>query len=156
MNESLRDILIRHEGLRVHPYDDATGKPLKLGDTLKGKLTIGVGRNLTDRPLSQDEVLYLLDNDIKMVISELDEALPWWKLLDPARKDVLISMGFNLGVLTPPEKAKLLSFKRTLELIRTGRYQEAADAMLESKWAKQVGGRAEELATIMRTAPIKV
>lgn len=154
--ESLRDMLIRHEGLRARPYDDATGQPVHPGSTLQGKLTIGVGRNLTDVPLSEDEILYLLDNDIKRVIRELDEALPWWKMLDQDRKHVLIDMGFNLGVLTPAGEAKLLTFKRTLEYIRTGQYAKAAEAMLASKWAAQVGRRAQELAAIMRDTPVGV
>ena len=138
--DNLTALLIKHEGMRLFPYRDSVGK-----------LTVGVGRNLNDVGLSQDEAVFLLQNDIDRVKAELDQALPWWSKLDGVRRDVLIDMGFNLGVLTPPDKAKLLTFKTTLRLIEEGFYEGAAHQMLRSKWAEQVGARARELAEMMKT-----
>jgi lysozyme len=45
--------------------------------------------------------------------------------------------------------AGLLGFKNTLKFIETGEYKKAADNMLLSKWAKQVGQRANRLAKMM-------
>jgi lysozyme len=53
-------------------------------------------------------------------------------------------VGFNLGV------NGLRGFKKTLKLIQEGMYKEAATAMLQSCWAKQVRRRAKELAQLMR------
>lgn len=139
------DLLIDHEGLRLKPYRDSVNK-----------LTIGIGRNLDDVGLTENEARYLLANDLGRVRMELDDALPWWRNLDDVRQMVLIDMGFNLGVLTPPGEAKLLTFVTTLGLIRDGRYSEAADQMLKTKWAAQVGKRAKRLAAMMRTASVEV
>lgn len=125
--------VLRHEGLRLHPYRDTVGK-----------LTIGVGRNLDDRGITEAEALALLRNDLAAVQARLDVALPWWTLLDEARREVLVEMGFNLGV------DGLLAFHDTLAAVRQGRYAEAAVHMLASRWAGQVGARAKELAALMR------
>jgi lysozyme len=129
---NLTDQLIRDEGIRLKPYRDTVGK-----------LTIGVGRNLDDVGISRDEAALLLQNDIRAAELAVNQVLPWSKLLDPIRKAVLLNMAFNLGV------AGLLGFKHTLELIRTGKYEEAGDEMLNSHWAEQVGSRAARLAKQM-------
>jgi lysozyme len=129
----LKAQLVRHEGLRLRPYRCTAGK-----------LTIGVGRNLEDRGISEDEARVLLENDVAQVESELAKALPWFVRLDEVRQRVLINMGFNLGV------PGLLAFKQTLAAVERGDYTAASDRMLDSKWARQVGARATELAAMMK------
>lgn len=129
---SVDELLIYHEGLRLKPYADAGNK-----------LTIGVGRNLEDSGITRDEALLLLHNDIGRVTNALDEKLPWWKSLSDVRKKVLISMAFNLGV------GGLLKFNGMLSALQDGDYATAAEQMLASKWASQVGTRAIELAYMM-------
>lgn len=126
------ELLIYHEGLRLKPYTDAGNK-----------LTIGVGRNLEDSGITRDEALLLLHNDIDRVTNALDQKLPWWKSLSDVRKKVLISMAFNLGV------GGLLKFSGMLSALQDGDYSTAAEHMLASKWASQVGTRAIELAYMM-------
>lgn len=109
-----------------------------------GKWTGGVGRNLSDRPFSEDEIDLMLRNDIAYVERELDRRIPWWRELSEARQNVLANMAFNLGV------PRLLGFVKTLDLIRAKRYDAAAAEMLDSKWARQVGDRAKRLADQMR------
>ena len=128
-----------HEGERRKPYRDTVGK-----------LTIGIGRNLDDKGLRRDEIEYLLSNDIADARADLDRYMPWWRGLDPVRQRVLIDMMFNMGAGSPG-KGGLLSFVNTLSEIRRGEYAIAADMMLASKWAAQVGRRAVRLATMMRT-----
>jgi len=123
-----------HEGERLKPYRCTAGK-----------LTIGVGRNLDDRGITTEESAMLLDNDIRLLEIELFRALPWASALDDVRQRVLLDMAFNLGL------PGLLQFKRTLEAIRTGQYQQAATMMLDSLWARQVGQRAERLSRMMAT-----
>ncbi len=128
----LDELLIYHEGLRLKPYMDS-------GNTL----TIGVGRNLEELGISREEALVLLHNDIARVSRELDASLPWWKQLSDTRQKVLISMAFNLGI------AKLLGFTGMLSALENGDYSAAAEHMLDSRWASQVGTRAVELAYLM-------
>lgn len=130
--QALKADLVRDEGLRLKPYLDTVGKT-----------TIGVGRNLTDRGISQDEAMAMLDRDMAETIAELRHALPWWDALDGVRKRVLVNMGFNLGV------PGLMKWPNTLQRIADGDYKAAAAAMRGSKWASQVGARAERLSKLM-------
>lgn len=131
--ENLKRMLIRHEGLRKKPYMCPAGK-----------LTIGVGRNLEDVGVSEEEALILLDRDLDRIEAELDHALPWWRNLTPARQEALANMDFNLGL------GGLLKFKQFLAALEADDFETAAAEMLDSRWAAQVGYRATELARIMR------
>lgn len=142
----LTDMLKRHEGAKK----DANGRHRLYKDTVE-KWTCGYGRNASDVGFSEDEVELMLTNDIARVIRELDEALPWWMKLDGVRRDALIDLGFNLGVLTPPETAKLLTFKNTLKCLEEGRYEDAANNLVKSKWYEQVKERGVEIVAMMRT-----
>ncbi|MDE1145655.1 MAG: glycoside hydrolase family protein [Azospirillaceae bacterium] len=125
--------LRRDEGVRLKPYTDTVGK-----------LTIGVGRNLTDTGLSAAEVDVLLTNDITAVADGLERSLPWSRALSEARQRALANMAFNMGLPT------LLTFHTTLGHLQAGRFDQAADAALASKWASQVGGRAQRVAALIR------
>ena len=131
--ETIKDQLIRHEGLRLKPYRDPSGK-----------LTIGFGRNLDDTGITHDEALFLLENDISRAISGLRRNLPYFDSLDEMRRNVLTNMTFNLGM------HGLLGFRRMLCALQSGDYKAAAEEMLKSKWAVQTGSRAVELSTLMR------
>lgn len=131
--ETLEKQLIRHEGYRQFPYKCSAGK-----------LTIGVGRNIEERGMSRDEALYLLHNDIEICKQELNLLFPIVKVLNAARYNVLINMCFNIGI------NRLSQFKRMWAALAVGDYAEASKQMLDSKWANQVGKRADELAEIMR------
>jgi lysozyme len=123
-----------HEGVRDRPYKDSVGK-----------LTIGVGRNLTDKGLKPKEIEYLLMNDIMDCIDDLNKYLPWWRQLNEVRQRVLMDMCFNLGI------GGLLGFKNTLAFIQSGDYEQASQNMLSSKWASQVGQRSRRLSEMIRT-----
>ena len=141
--ERLIKVLIRHEGLRLKPYCDKTGKEYKSPEEC-GKITIGIGRNLEDLGITEDEAIYLLYNDINRVKKELDNALPWWRNLDDIRQEVLVNMCFNLGL------SKLLEFKNFLSALKLGDYNKAGDEMENSLWCKQVKIRCKELVYAMR------
>ena len=131
--DDLRSMLVLHEGLRLHPYKCTAGK-----------LTIGVGRNLDDSGISQDEAMYLLERDIDRIEADLDRTWPWWREMTDARQQVLADMCFNLGL------TRLMGFVNTIAAMKVGRYDAAADGMLASLWAQQVGQRAQQLAKMMR------
>jgi len=136
ISQTLVDMLIRHEGLRLKPYTDTVGK-----------MTVGVGRNLTDVGISKQEAMYLLHDDIQRVQAELAQQ-PWFSGLNEARQMALTDMAFNLGL------QGLLGFKKAIEALQGGDFQAAATEMLNSKWAGQVGARAQELANIVRTGEL--
>lgn len=144
-----RDALIselrRDEGERMYVYDDANGKPIVPGYTVVGHPTVGVGRALDVAPLTPQESLALLNSSIDAKILDVDKAIPWAASLGDVRYRVLVNMAFNLGI------KGLLAFSNTLALIQAGKWDEAAAAMLDSKWATQVGARAKRLSEMMRT-----
>ena len=144
-----RDALLaelrRDEGEKLAVYDDADGEPIVPGKLVVGHPTISVGRALDVCPLTPKESLDLLNSSIDAKLNDLDKALPWAMSLDDVRYRVLVNMVFNMGI------AGLLKFQNTLALIQAGKYDEAAAQMLDSKWATQVGARAQRLATMMRT-----
>ncbi len=126
--------LVRHEGLRLKPYRCTVGK-----------LTIGIGRNLDERGISQKEAYAMLERDIVDCERQLLEEIPnIYNKLDEVRQSVLLNMCFNLGI------KGLLGFTNTLAFIKVGDWERAANGMLASKWAKQVGMRAIELSEMMR------
>lgn len=142
MNETIQRLIL-NEGLRLNPYRCTAGK-----------LTIGVGRCLDTNPLTKEEIdfighdcmeksitkeqaFYLLRHDIETVKKQLDKNLPWWKNLNEDRQYVLIDMCFQLGL------NGLLKFKKMLSYLSTGFFKQAADELMDSKYARQTPARAE-------------
>ena len=128
--QKLLEMLKRHEGVRSHVYLCSAGYE-----------TIGVGRNISKSGmgLSDDEVDYLLENDIARVIKELSSEYPWFNSLDDVRKDAMIDISFNLGA------TRFRGFKRALAAMEVADYKMAAKEFLDSKWSRDVKGRATEL-----------
>ena len=135
----LHEMLIRHEGLRLKPYRDTVGK-----------LTIGVGRNLDDVGITREEALMLLNDDIAKVRREVNRTFAWFADLNPVRKYVVLNMVFNIGL------PRFRQFKKTIAAIRTKDWEGAAREMLDSRWTRQVGRRARELATMMKSGKYNV
>lgn len=136
MTDKLLEMLKRHEGVRSHVYLCSAGYE-----------TIGVGRNISKSGmgLSDDEVDYLLENDIARVIKELSSEYPWFNDLDDVRKDAMIDISFNLGA------TRLRGFKKALAAMEVADYTLAAKEFLDSKWSRDVKGRAHELASMIET-----
>jgi lysozyme len=134
--EKLLEMLKRHEGVRSKVYLCSAGYE-----------TIGVGRNISESGigLSDDEVDYLLENDIERVIKELSTEYPWFNSLDDVRKDAMIDISFNLGA------TRLRGFKRALAAMEVADYKLAAKEFLDSKWSRDVKGRSHELASMIET-----
>jgi len=130
--EDVKELLIRHEGFRLKPYRCTAGK-----------LTIGVGRNLDDNGITEDEAMYMLECDIFRAIEDLRKIFNYDCLPIKARI-ILIDMMFNLGL------SRFKSFKKMIKAVNDKDYKEAAEQMLDSKWAEQVGQRALDLAFMMK------
>lgn len=127
------DQLRRDEGTRNKPYTDSVGK-----------LTIGVGFNLTDVGLYPEEVEFILENRVGKLDAVL-RAYAWYTPLDEVRKGAILNMAYNMGV------GDLLHFPSMIHYLTAGDYPNAAKEMLNSVWATQVGERAQRLAMQMQT-----
>jgi lysozyme len=151
---AFQKVLTRHEGYRANPYKDSVGV-----------LTVGIGFNLERaeapgllaaegidynqvvsgrRPISKDEAWRLAANDVNTAAADAARIFPNFGSLPAGVQEVLVNMAFNLG------GTKLSKFVRLREAVAAGDFPRAAEYMMQSKWAGQVGGRAVELAEQMR------
>ena len=152
-----RDELVKmiaiHEGIVLSVYQDHLGIN-----------TVGIGRNLDDRGitdgellfmnktiddiyddgLTQEEAYYLCMNDIAIVEKELLASKPIVNRLNAVRQMILIDMAFNMGV------PRLMQFKNMWLAIEKVNYLLACEEMIDSRWAGQVGSRAMKLSVAMK------
>ncbi len=119
--DDLRSLLIEHEANKLFPYVDPVGK-----------ITIGVGRNLTDRGITNVTSMQMLEEDIALCKMQL-EHFSWYTSMDKVRQEVLIELCFNIGF------HDLLQFKTMISFLQEKDWELAADAMLASKWRQDVG-----------------
>lgn len=143
LSATLRDA----EGVRFKAYDDATGRTAVSGEMIVGNITIGIGRNLVGKGLSQEEMLYLLKNDmessadfIRAIIGEVT-----FDAMSDARQRAFTEMCFSLGTYQTRQ------FKVALGYARLEEYGKCADALLESTWAKELPGRVLRISGMIRT-----
>ena len=137
LTDILRPMLKSHEGRRLRLYHCPAGK-----------LTIGYGRNIEDNGIYPSEAELMLDNDIKRSIDNCAKHVIGWLKLNEARQAVLANMAFNMGI------CGLLKFHKMLGAVAAGNFNLAADEMLDSTWALQVGARARTLAVTMQTGQL--
>jgi lysozyme len=145
---TLEELLKLEENFKPNAYKDSLGI-----------WTVGYGRNLRNKGLSRAEVIDLLQqvkvpeplaqkwlqSDIQDTRIDLERYVKVFPALDPVRQDVLVDMAFNMGV------TGLLKFQHFLLFLAQGQWNEAADAMLNSLWATQVGNRAKVLSEMIRS-----
>ena len=129
---AFKKMMIGDEDLRLKPYYDK-----------KGKISIAIGRNLTDNGLRPIEVDFLFSNDLADTKKELNLAIPWWVGLSNNRQMVLANMAMNNGM------PHLLGFKKMLAAAKAGRYKEAAAEILDSEAARDAPDRYHRLASMM-------
>ena len=129
----LKSTLKRHEGYRNKPYKDSVGK-----------LTIGIGHNLDDLGVDDEVIEHQFLIDIERAVEDCKTLFGNWHAIPSNKQTVLANMMFNMGLPV------LSKFTKTISFIDASDWANAADEMLDSKWAKQVGNRATELANIMR------
>ena len=139
MND-LIEMLKRHEGVKTHCYEDHLGLE-----------TIGVGRCIAEGSLglSNDEIEYLLSNDIARCREELTDEYFWFPALNDARQAACINLIFNLGA------SRLRGFVKSLDAMANEKFDLAADEFMNSKWAIQVGNRAIEVTDMIRSGQWK-
>lgn len=136
--QELKSQLILHEGLRFKPYSDTVGK-----------LTIGVGRNLTDVGIRKDEAMQMLENDLEECIHDM-EKFAWFNHLDEVRQRAVIDLRFNMGL------NGLKTFKKFLTAMENGDYTAAGKELRESKWFTQVAFRGPRVVKMIeKGAPVE-
>jgi lysozyme len=147
MDELLKEILEKHEGKKRRKYKCTAGR-----------WTIGIGHNMEDEPLPEemqrfldsngyitDEMIYeLLEKDIEDAINDAWDLYPNLESYSEARQAALIDFLFNVG------KRVALQFKRFNRAVNEEKWDNAAKYLLESKYARQVGQRAQTIARMLR------
>lgn len=134
--DELKSYLRQAEGWRATLYPDSLGIP-----------TIGYGRNMT-KPISKAVGELMLEEDLREAENAVATMIPVSAKLDLVRRSVLVEMAFNMGI------TRLLEFKKMLFAVISEQWEVAAKEMLDSKWARQVGGRAKRLAEWMRSGDV--
>jgi lysozyme len=125
------DWIKKCEGYNPHPYVDTTGH-----------VTIGWGHNMGSRNLTMAECQLIFDTDLSIAKNDLEKCA-WYHMQPPGVQNALINMCFNLGI------DELCMFNAMIKFLEIKDYTNAAKAALESKWAKQVGQRAKDVALMI-------
>lgn len=121
--EELTNELTEDEGRRNYPYQDT-----------KGLTTIGIGRNLTGRGISDNEVAYLFSNDVKLCCAVMDSDIPWWRTLPPVAQRVMINLCF-MGW------ASFSQFHTFFRAMEAHDWSVAAADLATTLWYKEVADR---------------
>ena len=126
--------IIVYEGLRLHPYKCPAGA-----------LTIGYGRNLDGKGITESEAKYLLANDLIECTKDLEFNIfcGFWEQLPEQIKFVFLDMRYNLG------PAGFRSFKRMIGAALKKDWQGVRESMQKSKWYNQVGMRSARLVELV-------
>jgi lysozyme len=143
MRERLREILEREEGVKYEIYLDHLGIP-----------TCGVGHMLIPEdeehgcevgtPVSEERVAALFEADLKIVEDDCWQLFDHYEHLPDNIQLVCAAMAFQLG------RSRLSGFKKFRAAINEGRWSDAADEMIDSRWYKQTTARAERMIALVR------
>jgi lysozyme len=156
MKEKLRLLLKRHEGVRAKVYKDSLGIPtigvglnMQRLDTRERLKKLGVDYDaalLGKVSITPEQIDALLEEDIDAVLADLRGLFDDFDEMPEKVRIVLADLRFNVG------PKSLRGFVNTLQDIRTGKYESAAERLSKSLWAKQVGRRSKALTDLLREA----
>ena len=141
--EKLREQLKIDEGCVYEIYNDHLGYP-----------TFGIGHLVRESDpengspigtkVSEDRVADAFDDDIGIVLSDCNKLYPDFEDLPEEAQQIIANMMFNLG---RPRLSKFVGMKRGVD---AKDWNSAADEMVDSRWYRQVGARADRLVNRMR------
>ena len=136
--DKLRDTLKIDEGVKYEIYNDHLGYP-----------TFGIGHLVVESdeehgkpvgtPVTEDRVNSVFEKDVAIMIDEARKIFPNLDELPEEAQQVIVNMTFNMG------RPRLSQFKKFIAGVNAGDWNKAAVEMMDSRWAKQVGARAERL-----------
>jgi lysozyme len=140
----LQTELLHDEGVVLRIYPDQFGYA-----------TCGVGHLITKHDveygqpfgtkISERRARQLFDEDVKRTVETLFAKFPWVATQPAHVQRALANMAFQLGI------AGLSSFRRTLAMVKAGKYDAACVNGLKSDWAKQTPARAQRVMALLRT-----
>jgi hypothetical protein len=150
LEAALHAELMGDEGKVLRVYDDATGKPIVRGSTVVGNPSIGIGRNLAGRGISDSEAEVLFSNDCAQGEADLAPLLPWLSDLSVNRQCAIYCLYFNLDEGNPTRF--VASWPNFLAQMKAGQFEDAATNLSTSQpWASQVGaGRVGRMVNLVR------
>jgi len=129
----VKTLIEQHEGRRRKPYKCTAGKT-----------SIGIGRNLDDVGLSDDEIDYLFANDLRRA-QDAASKYPWFAELSEVRQAAIIDMIFNLG------PSRFAGFRNFIQAMSQKQYSWAAAELKDSRWFSQVGRRGPRIVSMILT-----
>ena len=139
----LRKQLEIDEGVKYEIYKDHLGYP-----------TFGIGHLVTDTDpefgcdvgtsVSEQRVEEAFKKDVQIVIKDCEILYPDFNELPEEVQQIIANMMFNLG------RPRLSKFKGMKRGVDNQDWNGAADEMVDSRWYRQVGKRAERLVERMR------
>ncbi len=135
---NLREQLKIDEGVKYEVYDDHLGyKTFGIGHlVVAGDQEYGAS---VGTPVSEERVNAVFDEDVQKYIDESKKVFPNLDDLPEEAQQVIVNMCFNMGA------PRLSKFKRFIAGINASDWSAAAIEMMDSRWANQVGIRAERL-----------
>ena len=144
----LQKQLIHHEGVELQPYFDSEGvRTIGVGRNMEtNPIEDEIGRRLDNRGITRDEAMLLLNNDVDKVVRQVKNNIPAYFNVSESRQHVLLDMAFNLGI------SGFLKFRNMLSALERRDFKRASEEMLDSRWARQVGRRAQTLSLMMRSS----
>lgn len=130
---ALKNQLIEHEGLRLRPYKCTAGK-----------LTIGCGRNIEDVGISEEEAMYMLQNDVNVCLNDLCGIFPEFGSYPENIQRVLTDMRFQFG------SKGFRGFRMMIRAVENKDWQEMIRQMKDSAWYGQTPNRANNLIRMVK------
>jgi lysozyme len=140
--DAIKQMIIKHEGLRTKPYKDSLG----LWTVGVGHL-IGDGKTLPaamDREFSQQEIMAMFEEDFTKHYA-IAQRTPGWDKANDIGKGAMIDLAFNMGQWWN-------KFPNTAKALASGDWKGASAGLRDSKWFSQVKGRAETVTGMIEQA----
>ena len=131
--QDLLESIKKHEGFVEHVYDDSLGIP-----------TIGYGFAIKDLVLDEDIAEDILIRKLERLKRNANSRFRWLEDMPVVVQEVILNMCYQLGV------TGVSKFRRAISAFQEGDWDEAANEMLDSLWARQTPNRAKELSNIVR------
>jgi lysozyme len=137
--KDLLENIKKHEGFVEHVYDDSLGIP-----------TIGYGFAIKDLVLDEDIAEEILIRKLEKLKRNANARFKWLEDMPVEVQEVILNMCYQLGV-TGTSK-----FRKAISALQEGDWEEAANEMLDSLWARQTPNRAKELSDTVRNQVEKI
>ena len=146
----------------METFTDRLREELKIDEGCKyeiyldhlGLCTYGIGHLVTEQdpeygmevgtPVDEIRFNEVFEQDIHITIGECKKLFDDWDSLPEEVRLILANMMFNMG------RPRLSRFHKMKKAVDSSDWTEAANQMLDSKWAKQVPNRANRLIERMR------